>query len=208
MKEKYNTIFPEPISLKQTEKIIEQMKSNSICRINDKGTGFFVKIPYKSKLVPVLITTNQVINKYDLMGNRNIPLYLGNDKKIKTIKLDNNRLKYTNEILDITIIEIKEVEDNLDNKYLELDDEIINFLKFNKTKLKLKEVPNYLHESIYILNYSKDKDIFVSYGKLLDINNKEIFHKCNLKEGSTGSPIFLMNNFQQKHVLFFVNCVY
>ena len=56
----------------------------------------------------------------------------------------------------------------------------------------MKEVPNYLHESIYILNYYKDKDIFVSYGKILDINNKEIFHKCNLKEGSTGSPIFLI----------------
>ena len=173
-KEKYNTTSLEPLSLKQTEKILEQM-NKSICRINDKGTGFFVKIPYKSKLLPVLITTNQVINKYDLMWNRNIPLYLGNDKKIKTIKLDNNRLKYTNEILDITIIEIKEDEDNLDNKYLELDDEIINFLKFDKTKIKKKEDPNYLHESIYILNYSKDKDIFVSYGKLLAANKKKYF---------------------------------
>ena len=45
-KEKYITSH-EPVSLKQTEKIIEQMKSNSICRINNKGTGFFTKIPYK-----------------------------------------------------------------------------------------------------------------------------------------------------------------
>ena len=163
IKENCTSSSLEPVSLKQTEKIIEQM-NNSICRINDKGNGFFVKIPYKSKLVPVLITTNQVINKYDLMCYRDIPLYLGNDKKIKTIKLDNERLKYTNEKLDITIIEIKEDEDNLNNKYLELDDEIINFLNFDKTKLKMKEVPNYLHESIYILNYFKDKDIFVSYG--------------------------------------------
>ena len=95
-KEKYNTTSLEPLSLKQTEKILEQM-NNSICRINDKGNGFFVKIPYKSKLLPVLITNNQVINKYDLMCNRNIQLYLGNDKKIKTIKIDNVRLKYTNE---------------------------------------------------------------------------------------------------------------
>jgi len=50
-----------------------------------------------------------------------------------------------------------------------------------------------LYESIYILNYSKNKDIFVSYGKLLDINNNEIFHKCDLREGSSGSPICLMN---------------
>ena len=115
-KEKYTITSPEPVSLKQTERILEQIK-NCICRINDKGTGFFVKIPYKSKLLPVLITTNQVINKYDLMCYRDIPLYLGNDKKIKTIKLDNERLKYTNEKLDITIIEIKENKDNLNNKY-------------------------------------------------------------------------------------------
>ena len=93
IKEEYISKSLEPISLKQTEKILEQM-NKSICRINNKGTGFFVKIPYKSKLLPVLITTNQVINQYDLLWNRNIPLYLGNDKKIKTIKLDNERLKY------------------------------------------------------------------------------------------------------------------
>ena len=41
------------------------------------------------------------------------------------IKLDNNRLRYTNEKLDIIIIEIKENVDILNVKYLELDDEII-----------------------------------------------------------------------------------
>ena len=104
-KEKYTT-SPEPISLSQTENILEQMKSNCICRINDKGTGFFVKIPYKSILLTVLITTNQVINTDDIQDKRNISIRLNNDKKIKTIKLDNNRLMYTNEKLDITIIEI------------------------------------------------------------------------------------------------------
>ena len=96
----------EPVSLKQTEKIIEQMKSNSICRINNKGTGFFTKIPYKSKLLPVLITTNQVINTDDIRNKINVSLYINNDKIIKLIKLDNNRIIYTNEKLDITIIEI------------------------------------------------------------------------------------------------------
>ena len=139
IKEKYTNTSPDPISLKQTEKILEQMKSNSICRINDKGTGFFVKIPYKSKILPVLITSNQVINTDDIQDNKNISLYLNNDKKIKAIKLDNNRLIYTNEKLDITIIEIKDDEDNLNNKYLELDDEIINYFKLDK-----KDRPKYL----------------------------------------------------------------
>ena len=94
-KEKYITKSIEPISLKQTEKILEQM-NNSICRINDKGTGFFVKIPYKSKLLPTIITTNYVINSYDIQNNKNISLYLDNNIANKTIKLDNVRLKYTN----------------------------------------------------------------------------------------------------------------
>ena len=105
-KEKYTITSPEPVSLKQTEKIIEQMKSNSIYRMNNTGTGFFVKIPYKSKLLPVLKTIKQVINTYDIENKTNVSLYINNDKKIKLIKLDNNRLIYTNEKLDITIIEI------------------------------------------------------------------------------------------------------
>ena len=128
-KEKYIIKSLEPISLQQTEKILDQM-NNSICRINDKGTGFFVKIPYKSILLTVLITTNQVINTDDIQDKRNISICLNNDKKIKIIKLDENRIKYTNEKLDITIIEIKENEDNLNNDYLELDDEIITIFLF------------------------------------------------------------------------------
>ena len=68
MKEQNILTSPEPISLKQTEKIIEQMKNNSICRIvnHGKGTGFFVKIPYKLRLLLVLITTNHAINIDDI----------------------------------------------------------------------------------------------------------------------------------------------
>ena len=186
-KEKYITKSLEPISFKQTEKILDQM-NNSICRINDKGTGFFVKIPYKSILLTVLITTNQVINTDDIQDKRNISICLNNDKKIKTIKLDENRIMYTNEKLDITIIEIKENIDNLNNDYLELEDNIINYLKLDKIKLNKKESPNYLDESIYILNYLKSNDIYVSYGKLINTNNNDIYHNCNIKGESSGSP--------------------
>ena len=132
-KGQYKATSLEPISLKITEKIVDQMK-NSICRIenNEKGTGFFVKVPCKSKILPVLITTNHTINADDLLSNKNILLYINNGKAIKELKLDDNRLKYTNEKLDITIIEIKENEDKLNVKYLELDDELINYFKQNK----------------------------------------------------------------------------
>ena len=83
--------------------------NNCVCRIynNGEGTGFFTKIPYKNKLLSVLITNNHVIGINDIINNQIITLYLNNDKIEKSIILDNNRLKYTNEKLDRTIIEIK-----------------------------------------------------------------------------------------------------
>ena len=196
IKEQYNTIIPEPVSLKITEKIVEQMKSNSICRIenNCKGTGFFVKVPYISELLPVLITTNHAINIDDILSNKNISLYLNGGEEIKELKLDDNRLRYTNEKFDLTIIEIKENVDKLNVKYLELDDEIINYFKQKKKESQDYFNNSYLNESIYLLNNTKDKDIFVSYGKLLYTNNSDITYNCNIKEGSSGSPILLLNN--------------
>ena len=89
---------------------------------------------------------------------------------------------------------VKENEDNLNNDYLELEDNIINYLKLEKIKLNKKESPNYLDESIYILNYLKSNDIYVSYGKLINTNNNDIYHNCNIKGESSGSPILLLNN--------------
>ena len=176
-KEKYISSSPEPVTLKGTEKILDQM-NNSVCRIynNGNGTGFFTKIPYKSKLLPVLITNNHVINQDDILNNKKISLYLNNDGITKTIKLDNNRMMYTNEKLDVTIIEIKDNKDNLNNKYLELDDEIINYFKLNKNEEESDINNIYSTDSIYLINKS------------------EIFHKCSTKEGSSGSPILLINN--------------
>ena len=113
IKEKYISTSPEPVSLKGTENILDQM-NNFVCRIfnNGKGTGFFTKIPFKSKLLPVLITNNHIINENDIKNNKMITLYLNNDKIEKVLKMDKNRLRYTNEKLDITIIEIKEIKMN------------------------------------------------------------------------------------------------
>ena len=167
-KEKYMEALPDPVSLEGTQKIINQMNS-SVCLIYNekrKGTGFFVKIPCESNLLPVLLTSNQLINKDDILNVKTISIYINNDKKIKTLKLDRNRIIYTNEKFDITIIEIKENEDNLNNKFLELDDELINYLKLNRKERlyylnrsnNLKNLNNiYSNESIYILNYPKNK---------------------------------------------------
>ena len=150
----------------------------------------------------MLITTNQVINTDDIKNKTNVSFYLNNNRIIKTIKLDNNRLIYTNEKLNITIIEIKEDVDNLNNKYLDLDDEIINYLKLdNKDRQKYIDIL-YNNEALYLLDYPNKNEKFVSYGKLLYINNKEIIHNCNKKHGSLGSPILLLNN----HKLIGIHC--
>ena len=100
---------------------------------------------------------------------------------------------YTNEKLDITIIEIKD-NDKINNKYLELDDEIMNYFNLNK-----EEDLNYLSDiysnnSIYLINYPDYKNIVVSYGQPPNFSESEIFHKCTTKKGSSGSPILLINN--------------
>ena len=198
IREKYILSSPDSVSFNGTKQIIDQM-NNSVWRIfnNGNGTGFFTKIPYGSKFLPVLITNNHVINNNDISNKKTISLYLNNDKITKTIKLDKNRLIYTDEQLDVTIIEIKENEDNLNNKYLELDDEIISYFKLNK-----KENPNYINniysnKSIYLINYPEDNDVAVSYGKppiLDELNKSKIYHYCTTKEGSSGSPILLIKN--------------
>ena len=194
-KEKYILSSPELVSLNGTEEILNQMK-NSVCRIynNGNGTGFFTKIPYKSKMLPVLITNNHIINNDDILNNKIITLYLNNDKKTKTIKLNRNRLTYTNEQFDVTIIEIKEDIDNFSKNYLELDDEIINYFNLNKKENPIYISNIYTNNSIYLINYPENNDVAVSYGKPPNISESKIMHFCTTKEGSSGSPILLIKN--------------
>ena len=185
---------PKPVSFENTEKILYQMK-NCICKIyknnGEKGTGFFCKIPYpnQSKLLKVLITNNHVLNEDDLKNDNIIKYTLKDDEEIREIILDNNKRKiYTSKELDISFIEIKENEDNI-NEYLEIDEEIIN-----KNKKYIETT--YKNKSIYILHYPLGEDIVVSYGNLDKIKNEQINHFCNTSKGSLGSPILSLDNFK------------
>ena len=185
--------YPNVISYECTKKIIEQMERD-ICKINigmNQGTGFFTKIPFpnENKMLPVLITNNHVINN-DILNkdNMNIELDIKKEEKTKEIILK-NRMKYTNEEYDITIIEIKE-EDNINN-YLELDDIIINDILNNENYNK-----EYKNKTIYIIQYPEN-NLSVSYGildKIYEDKKYNFKHKCNTKGGSSGSPILNINN--------------
>ena len=198
MKEKNECIitdYPGLISLDCIKKIPEQMEQK-ICKVTvgqNKGTGFFTKIPFpdKNNMLPVFMTNNHVINRGLLYKkDSKIQLDIKAENQIKEINL-NNRMKYTRDEKQyaITIIEIKE-EDNIKH-FLELDDIIINGLINNENKNK-----EFIDETIYIIQYPKCK-LALSFGILKDIDlieNYNFSHKCSTEDGSSGAPILNMNN--------------
>ena len=191
-KEKNITDFPDLIQYESSKKINEQMEKY-IAKIKvdkEQATGFFTKIPFpdKSKLLPVFITNNHIINEEILNSNKKIEIDIKEEKDIIYLNL-NNRIKYTNKEYDITIIEIK--EKNI-KYYLELDDIILNGINGN---IKNKE---YIDKTIYILQYPKSQ-LSVSYGIISSIyeceNSKFNFnHKCSTDKGSSGGPVLASLN--------------
>ena len=188
-KEKFLSDSLLPVSIKGIEIILNQMKK-CICKIlkNDgiKGTGFFCEIPYQSKLLPVLVTNNHVLNLNDINNKQNITISINDDHDFKHIQIDNSRKKFTNENLDVTFIEINKEKDKI-NDFLEIDEYI------NRTDVDLNAI--FAKSSIYILNYQEGNNIFASYGLLSRIEeDKNIYHLCNTKNGSSGSPIISLKS--------------
>ena len=186
IKEKLIQNHPIPVSLEGTKKIIYQME-NCICQIylddNSTGTGFFTKIRFQNILLPVLITNNHILNENDIENNKIIKLTINNIEK--EIIIDNSRKKYTNSLLDVTFIEIKLNEDDInENNIMEIDE---NFLVKQKSNIEGK--------TIYILQYPKG-DLSVSYGIINKIKDRTIHHYCNTEKGSSGSPMLLLKNFK------------
>ena len=186
---------PEPLTIEATSKIIDQMKK-CVCHIkyNGKdGTGFFTKIPYISDTLTVLCTNNHIISGNDLKNCKIITLYINNRNIEKNILINENRFFYTNKILDVSIIEIKEKEDQIED-FLELDDNIKSCLQMDENQISGYLTNAYSNKSIYILNYQEGENIKVSYGPSPELSITKIKHKCSTKEGSSGSPILLSSN--------------
>ena len=177
---------PIPVPIEGIKKILFQLE-NCICQIyqkkGGKGTGFFCKILFKNKLLPVLITNNHVLKEDDIKNDEIIELTIYNNKEKKnediSIKIDDSRIRYTNSEIDITIIEIKPEKDKIEN-YLEIDEEKMTEKQYRKS-------------SIYILHYPNEK--YVSYGLINELREyKIIIHYCNTEDGSSGSPILSLKS--------------
>ena len=185
-----------PISLLKQKEITTQMEK-CVCKIykNGKnGSGFFAQIPYKDSQIKVLITNNHVLKESDIQEDKIITFSINN--VIKNIKIGKERKKYTSEIYDTTIIEIKDSDELKDiTEYLEIDDINLKYIK-ERNKQPLNETLNNLYKqcSLYTLNYLGGNEIFVSYGFFIEITGSIIYHKCSTDFGSSGSPILSLEN--------------
>lgn len=164
------------ISLKQNLIILEQLKK-CICKIDKKGTGFFCFISYGNKSIPVLITAAHIISLKE--GLKEISLEINDSVKI--IVLDEERKVYSDEKIDISILEIIPEKDQIFD-FLLLDDNI--FLE--------NEDERFENESIYILHHDSNNKI-VSYGRIKGIRENEICHLCNTQNFSGGAPIMVIS---------------
>ena len=120
-----------PISFKSLRKL-DKISENNMCKIygimydkkdnkykNITASGFIFKqnisnIKYYNRYF--LMTNNHAINSNFINNTDVIKINYKNKEKI--ISLKDKRIKYTNEILDYTIIEIFEKEFNLEEDFL------------------------------------------------------------------------------------------
>ena len=95
------------ISSENKKNIIKQME-NRIYRIrlskSKECTAFFTKIyfPNKKRYIPVLITSNKIINE-TVLNQKNQRIYIFLNDEINSIDLDDDRIKYINKEYNITI---------------------------------------------------------------------------------------------------------
>ena len=178
----------DALPLEKLEKICDQMKT-CICKIYGQmtGTGFFCKIPYNNKEIPVLMTNYHVLNNDFINNNKKITITINNEKIIDILDVNEKSIVYSSptEKYDIMIIRLKE-EDKY--HYLDLEEKI-----FDENALEL-----YKEKSIYILHYPSGEQLSVSFGFGVTKLEGEYYvkHLCNTEDCSSGSPI--LNLFTNK----------
>ena len=167
-----------PKPLKQTK--LNHLK-NCICKIsaNMIGTGFFCKIDYKDKKIPVLITNYHIIDDQYIENHNTLKIYI--DDICKIININKNEKIYSSGKYeyDLMIIQLKEIDEI--HNYLELDPNI-----YQKNSISTI----YKDEKIYVLHFPNGQEATISYGcGIEEINNYDITHKCFTCECSSGGPI-------------------
>jgi len=171
----------DAISLDNINKITEKMKF-SICQVYGDltGTGFFCKIPYEGKSVPVLMTNYHIISDDFLQNKKSFKISINNGEIYDTININENSKIYSSirDKYDIMIIKLK--DENNKYNYLELDEHL-----FDEDSEDI-----YKNKSIYILHYPNDNKVHVSFGYgIQKLDEYYIKHLCNTEHSSSGAPI-------------------
>ena len=178
----------KPIPINKLKDLIELAK-NSICKIKyiDKiGTGFFFKqnisnIKFYNKFF--LMTNNHVLNEDFFKNSSQLSINFKN--KERTIVL-NNRIKYTNEKLDFTIIEIL----SQDTFFSE-----ITFLNIDDYIMDNDSESEYVKDDICIFQFPEGKLSF-DKGEIDSFEKYKIKYFVSTESGSSGSPILLLDDFK------------
>ena len=186
-------VFPKPISKNCTKQILNQLDKSLYNINNQRGintVGFFSFIKYKNKNIPVLITTYEIINEDYLANNNNINIST-NDK---TFSLDFGEIKYINKNFGLSVIEIKNDNNNILH-FLEIDD----ILYQNDSEFYVDK------ETIYIIHrINNDNNNYVTYGRINYIHNSKLICSCNnINFDSNTYPIF--NCFNNKIIGIYKN---
>ena len=173
------------ISEEKIQILLEQM-IKCICKIEGakNGTGFFCKITYEDKLIPVLMTNYHIIDPDYYESKKNIIVSTKENRIV--ININENKILYSSPIneYDLIIIKLNESK-NEQNQYLEIDSKI-----FSDNSEKAFE-----DESIYILHYPNGGKSSISFGYGFNqINNYEMKHLCNTENCSSGSPILSLSS--------------
>ena len=171
---------------------IDPNLKKGVCKIETPklfGSGFFMKYKINEKYYYYLVSCEHVITTDLIQKKETIKILYDNDinnieLRMLDIKLDKNEryIKAFKDImdLDITIIEIKS-EDNIPENYF-------LFSELNKIYNE-----NLINRRIYILQYPNGQKLQVSNGYIKRINKNEFFHFASTQNGSSGSPVFLLN---------------
>ena len=186
-----NTYYSRPILYENFQKINESI-GNSICKIKLKngseGLGFFCKIPFldKNNLMPVLITKNLIISKEIIENKETLKIKVGNSEiDISLI----NIIKYSNERCELTIIEMKEPNEEIIH-YFELDEKIIesiineddnNEIDFNEILYTIEYHANKFYISLgtlsnikFNINIKNNENSLLNIYPLININNNKL----------------------------------
>ena len=129
----------DSVPIEKLEKILYQMK-NCVCKVIGikVGTGFFCKIFYQNKLIPVLMTNFHIIDDNFIETKSRLDLYI--NENLKRISINKNSKIYSSikEEYDVMIIKLNE------------EDEINNFLELDNNIFIDKSEESYNEHSIYI----------------------------------------------------------